>query len=94
MSTFPLSNPKDLAERGEKIYHSQYKEQYEREHPGEFVAIDVTTEKAYVGQTPEGVLETARDDSQRGLFHLIQVGFSGAFRVSYTNHADLDWIFR
>jgi hypothetical protein len=91
-----LTNPKAIAELGEKIYSDRYKEQFERDHPGKFVAVDVTTEKAYVGDTPEGVLKEAREDSPHGIFHLIQVGFLGAFRVSYTNHtdADLDWTVR
>lgn len=90
------TNPKAIAELGEKIYSEQYKEQYERDHPGKFVAIDVATQKAYIGETPEGVLDAARADSPNGIFHLIQVGFSGAFRVSYTYHTDanMDWIFR
>jgi hypothetical protein len=90
----PPSSPKAIAELGEKIYREQYQEQYERERPGKFVAIDVTKQKAYVADTPEEVLEIARTDSPVGIFHLIQVGFSGAFRVSYADHADLDWIFR
>ena len=94
MSSTALSNPKAIAELGEKIYREQYKEQYEREHQGKFVAIDVTTQKAYVEDTPEGVLETASSDSPVGIFHLIRVGFAVAFRVSYSNHADLDWFFR
>lgn len=90
----PLTNPKAIAERGEEIYRARYKEQYEREHLGKFVAIDVETGKAYISETPEGALGTARADSANGLFHLIQVGFLGAFRVTRTNHASLDWIFR
>jgi len=90
----PISDPKSVAELGEKIYEAKYKEQYEREHKGKFVAIDVTTEKAYVADTPEKVLEDAKADSPFGLFHLIQVGYAGAFRVSYTSHASMDWVFR
>jgi hypothetical protein len=92
----PLTTPKAIAELGEKIYREQYKEQYEREHLGKFVAIDVNTQEAYVDETPEGVLEAAREDSPGGLFHLIQVGFPGAFRVSHTIHADedMEWVFR
>jgi len=94
--TSNFTNPKAIAELGEKIYSDRYKDEYERDHPGKFVAIDVTTQKAYVGDTPEGVLNVAREDSPHGIFHLIQVGFSGAFRVSYTNNDDagLDWVFR
>ncbi|MGH7771617.1 MAG: hypothetical protein ACREQA_05215 [Candidatus Binatia bacterium] len=89
-----LSNPKALAEHGEKIYQEKYKSAYESEHPGKFVAIDVTTEKTYIADSPKEALELARQDSPRGYFHLIKVGATGAFRVSYTNNATVDWIFR
>jgi hypothetical protein len=94
MTSPPPSNPKAIAERGEEIYRDKYKESYEREHPGQFVAIDITTEKDYAANTPEAALEAARADSPTGLFHLIQVGFSGAFRVSYADHATMDWLFQ
>jgi hypothetical protein len=91
-----LTTPKAVAELGEKIYREQYQEQYERDHPGKFVAIDVITQKAYISATPEGVLEEAEKDSPHGLFHLIQVGYRGAFRVSHTvpGNEALDWVFR
>lgn len=90
----PISNPKALAERGEEIYRTQYKETYERNHPGEFVAIDVETGQAYLGNTPEDAMNAAEASMPKGLFHLIQIGSPGAFRVSYTNDAPLDWVFR
>ena len=89
-----LSNPKEIAEAGEKIYADRYKNQYEREHPAKFVAIDITTEEAYIAHNPEDVLEAARGASPHGVFHLIQVGSSSAFRVSYTLHDDLAWLFQ
>ena len=91
----PISNPKAIAELGEKIYREQYKEAFERDHQGKFVAIDTSTGKAYLAEAPEVALENARADSPNGVFHLIQVGFSGAIRVSYTNDPSaVDWIFR
>jgi len=36
-----LSNPKEIAEAGEQIFSERYKDQFEREHPEEFAAIDV-----------------------------------------------------
>ena len=95
MSTTPFSlNPKTLAEQGEKIYRERYKEQFERDHHGMFVAIDAATGKAYLANEPEVALVNAKKDAPSGLFHLIRVGFAGAFRVSYTSDATLDWIFQ
>lgn len=89
-----LSNPKAIAERGEAIYREKYKAAYEAEHLGKFVAIDVASGDAYVGDSAEEVLEEARAKAPKGFFHLIRVGSPGAFRVSYTSNATLDWIFR
>ena len=95
MSINPISNPKAAAELGERIYEKRYKDAYEREHPGMFVAIDVLTEDTYISETPEGALDAAYKAAPGGIFHLIQVGHVGAFRVSYTNAQSpaLDWIF-
>ena len=81
---YSLSNPEAIAQRGEEIYRQSYKDKYESEHADEFLAIDVTTGQAYSARTSEESLEKARDESPTGLFHLIQIGHSGAFRVSYT----------
>jgi hypothetical protein len=93
VSASPISNPKAAAELGEKIYREKYKEQYEREHPGMFVAINVLDEATFISATPEGALDTAYATAPAGIFHLIQVGHAGAFRVSYTHNSSLDWVF-
>lgn len=93
MST-SFSNPSAIAEQGEKIYKEQYKEAYERDHLGKFVAIDVTTGKAYIADAPEVAMEEARTRAPSGIFHLIQVGHAAAFRLSCSSDAAVDWIFR
>ncbi len=96
METTPsLSNPKSVAEAGEKIYKDKYKQEYERDHLGEFVAIDVRSQRATLGDSAESALERARQNDPNGIFHLIRVGFTGAFQVSYSyaRHADNDWLF-
>jgi hypothetical protein len=89
-----IRDPSKLAERGEQIYNEKFREVYEEEHRGKFVAIDVTSEHAYLGDTPEVALENARKESPKGVFHLIRVGHLGAFRVSRTHNAPSRWIFR
>ena len=91
---FSLSNPKAVAEAGERIYRDKYRQEYERDHTGKFVAIDVTTSDAFIGDTAEKALEKARAASPNGIFHLILVGSPGAFRVGYTNGATADWLFQ
>ncbi len=94
MSTSPISNPKAAADLGEKIYQERYKDAYEREHAGKFVAINVQNADTYIADTPEDALDRAYAESPAGLFHLIQVGHAGAFRVSYSQGSSVDWIFR
>jgi hypothetical protein len=94
MSINPISNPKAAAELGEKIYQDRYKTVYELEHPGKFVAINVLTEATFIADTPEAALDTAYAACPDGIFHLIQVGHAGAFRVSYGQSSGVDWLFR
>ena len=89
-----LPHPKAIAERGEKIYNERYRVVFEAAHPGHFAVIDVVTEQAYVGATPEAAYEVAHRAAPRGLFHLIKIGEPGAFRVSHSLDAHLDWVFR
>jgi hypothetical protein len=89
-----LGNPRAVAERGERIYQEKFRKDFEANYLGKFVVIDVLTEMAYLGDTPEAAYESARKDAPRGIFHLLKVGELGAFRVSYSSHADLDWLFR
>ena len=81
---YSLSDPEAIAKRGKEIYNEKFREKYEQKHADEFLAIDVTTGQGYLAETSETALEKARDQSATGLFHLIQIGHSGAFRVSYT----------
>ena len=81
---YSLSNPEAIAQRGEELYQEKYKDKYEPGHADEFLAVDVTTGQAYLAQTSEEALQKARNQSPTGLFHLIQIGQPGAFRVSYT----------
>ena len=90
-----LSNPKAIAERGETIYREKYKTEYEKTHLGKFIAIDVATEKAYIGDSPAEALIAARNDAPEGIFHLMKSGSSGAYRMTRTrSNAGVDWIFR
>ena len=93
MKTQPsFSNPQAIAEAGERIYKDRYQSDYEQKYHGHFVAIDVTSEKSYIAEQPEDVLEKAREESPDGIFHLIKIGATGAFRVSYSSNVVRDWV--
>jgi hypothetical protein len=94
MTPIPSQNPKQLAEKGETIYRNKYQQDYERLHIGKYVAIDLSTEKAYVADTPEGAVELLQKENPKGFFHLIKVGSPGVFKVGYSYHNERDWLFQ
>ena len=94
MTSDPFLNPKAIVEAGERIYRDKYQKEYEANHRGKFLAIDVQTEEAYLGDTSEEPLRAGRNVSPKGIFHLVRVGSPGAFRVSYTSNANVDWLFQ
>lgn len=84
-------NPQEAAAKGLAIYKEKYQQAFEREHPGKFVAIDITTEQAWVADSPEEALGIAQGKNPNGFFHLIRVGSPGVFRVSYTQRDAREW---
>jgi hypothetical protein len=89
------SSPKQIAEEGERIYRERYQAKFESLYLGKFVALDIKTGEAFIGSTSTEALQEGQKKDPLGSFHLVKVGASGAFRVSFSNHnANLDWIFR
>lgn len=86
-----LNTPDKIAEAGERFYAEKHKARLERERPGHFVAIDVATGDAYVGDHAELALEEARAKVPHGVFHLIRIGSPGAFKVSYISGRHHGW---
>ena len=86
-----LSNPQAIVDAAEEIYNRKYRADLEQSCLGEFVAINVLTEEAFTAKLPEEALEKARRASPGGLFHLMKIGASGAFRVSYSSSRGDGW---
>jgi hypothetical protein len=91
----PLNNPKAIADAGERIYQEKFQAAFEAAHMGEFAAINVVKETAFVGNTPELAFQSARQDDPQGIFHLVRVGYAGAFQMGYQHgrHGGQDWLF-
>lgn len=81
-SNLSLDRPQQLAERGERIYATRYRDSFERQFAGQFVAIDVISGNAAVAEFPEEALEKALDSFPNPLLHLICIGESSAFAIS------------
>ena len=89
-----LNNPKSVADLGEKIYKEKYQREYESLYTGKFVAINVLSESATVDDDSYQAIANARKKEPNGVFHLIRVGFSGAFQVSHARKSpNPDWLF-
>ncbi len=78
----PYSDPKAIVEAGEAIYKELYQEKYEKDHLGRFVAINILTKRATLSDSASDALVKAKKDEPNGVFHLIRVGFPGAFQLS------------
>lgn len=90
-----MNNPKAIAEAGERLYADRFKANLEATSRGKFAVIDVVSETVAVGDTPEAAFDTAKRTAQNGIFHLIRIGYPGAFQASYQyRHGTQDWLFR
>ena len=80
-----LIDPETIADSGTQIYAAKYQHAYEADYRGQFAAIDVQSEEAFVRPTPEEALRAAQAKNPRGMFHLVKIGFPGVFRVAYSS---------
>lgn len=87
-------SPQVLAQKGEDIYNKKFRKEYEEKYQGKFVAIDITTEKPFLADTPEEALQKAQIESPDGFYHLLKVGSTGVYRLGYTSSTSGDWLFR
>jgi hypothetical protein len=84
--SFQHPNPHEIAAKGSDIYDRRYRAEFEQLHRGEFAAIDINTEAAYLAELPEEALSKARAAAPEGLFYLMRVGSAGAFKSSRLTH--------
>ena len=85
--------PHHIKEKGERLYKERFRSKYEKKHSGKFLAIDITTEEAFVADTPEKAMEEAQNKNPNGFFHLVKIGSPGVYRIGYTRHTSLDRVF-
>lgn len=66
-----------IAEEGAKIYE-KIKVNYDPKEKGKFLAIDIDSEKAYLGETSAEALESARQNHPNKVFYVVKIGFDVA----------------
>jgi hypothetical protein len=73
---------REIVKRGTDIYERKYRAEYEHKWGGRFAAINVNSEKAYVGDYPEEALAIAKRADREGIFYLVHIGSRTTFKSS------------
>lgn len=84
MSTSLNDNPgtlTTLVEDGLALYESHLKAALEPEHRGEFVAIEPSTARYFLGQTATDALVAARNAMPKSQFFLTRIGRDFAHKI-------------
>lgn len=81
--TLDLHDPTSIAEEGERIYAEHYRAKFERCYDGQFVAIDLGSEDAFVAPHAEEAVEKAVNKHGDCTVHLVRVGEATAYQMSF-----------
>lgn len=81
LTSLPTVYPAEIAQKGMKIYQKISK-RVEKGHLGDFIAIEVESEKYFLGQTPVEAIEKAKKHFPNKIFYLMKVGFPAAITFS------------
>lgn len=77
-----MESLEQITKKGEEIYRAKYKEQYEKDHKGQFLAIDIDSEEAFLGNSLEEAGSNAREKYSNKLFYFVKIGFPGIYSFS------------
>ena len=77
-----VDDPAAFAQKAETIYDRKYRAAYESRYHGQIVAIDVSSEEAFVGKTELAALNKARRKYPDHVFYFMRVGYKAALRVA------------
>ncbi len=66
-----------IAEKGKTIYE-QVKINYDPKEKGKFLAIEVDTEKVYLGNTSADAVALAKQNHPNKVFYVVKIGFDVA----------------
>ena len=80
-----LADPQELASKGEEIYDRLYRHDLEREHLGEFVLIDLASERAFLGNSPEAAYDEAQFAERMQALEAMYAPYSDPLKTAATN---------
>ena len=80
-NVFGYPDPQEIADIGRMIYANRYQTEFEIRYPGQIVAIDISSERAFVASSVEEAVERGHGANPTGLFHVIKVGAPAVYRM-------------
>lgn len=72
----------DIVHRGELLYATRLKSQYEPLETGKYLAIDVDAGKCFLGQTGADALVLATQAHPEKIFYLKKIGYDAAESIA------------
>jgi len=72
-------NALEIAKAGRRVYE-RHRTDFERHHQGQYVLIDIRTEKVFIADSPEAAYRQVTPEQREGPFYLVRVGARAAFR--------------
>ena len=88
-----IQNPQEIIKKGEEIYQSK-KAGLEKNYPGQYVAINVTTKDFFIDDTPEDASFKAKQAHPVEITYLTRIGEDRAVYHLRNRHSQNDnWLF-
>ncbi len=87
------TNRGEVLERGEKFYLEELKSRLEKEHVGEYVAIDTDSKQYIIGSNKMSVIRQAQKDFGEKLFYIVQVGDLSEPTANFRERENVAWFF-
>jgi len=70
-----MSLLREISDKGNGIYKHKYKRTFEKRYFGQYAAINLETEAAFVALDAGAAIRSAQNASKEGaLFHLVKIG--------------------
>jgi hypothetical protein len=79
-----LPNLQGMAEAGRRIYREKYQTEFEAHYQGQILAIEVDSERAFLGASIEEALRRGRNACPDSLFYFMKVGARGVYTLRWT----------
>jgi hypothetical protein len=77
----PVASQSTLVEDGQAFYDSRLRTTLEPDHMGEFVAVEPSAARYFLGQTATAALIAARNAMPESKFFLIRIGSRVAHKI-------------